>query len=198
MSPFINKIRSSFSEINPKDLIYLGIVLLFMIVVSVIFILSTEFIAKNIDTAFSGDTGERSSTLNMENYTLVAKKLGISTEIKEETIIVPVVTTPSEQPTNTSTQVLEKEELTLNILNSTPKSGVAGTLGKTLESVGYAKAVTGNVKPLYATTTIIIKESKSAFGPALLEEVQKSYPNAVLNTTSDTAQYDIKIIIGSK
>src|SRR3989344_4124259 len=100
MSPFIKKIRDSVSGVKPKDLIYPGILFLFAIIVGIIFILSTGFIARSIDTAFSGDTGEGSSSLNMENYTLVAKKLGISTEIRKEELVIPVATAtvPSATP----------------------------------------------------------------------------------------------------
>lgn len=200
MSPFIKKIRDSVSEVKPKDLIYPGIVLLFAIVVGVIFILSTRFIARSIDTAFSGDTGEGGSSLNMENYTLIAKKLGISAEIKRETPVIQVETTTTiEQPaTTTTTQVLDKKAFTLNILNSTEKSGVAGALAVSLESAGFAKAKTGNEKTLYATTTVAIKESKSALGQSLLEEVQKTYPDAVSTTSPETTSFDVIIIIGTR
>lgn len=200
MSPFIKKIRDSVSEVNPKDLIYPGIVFLFAIIVGVIFILATGFIAKSIDTAFSGDTGEGSSSLNMENYTLVAKKLGISVEAKKEAPTTPVATTtPAEQPaTTTTTQVLDKKAFTLNILNSTGKGGLAGTLATSLESAGFAKAKTGNEKTLYATTTVAIKESKSALGPSLLEIIRKTYPDAVSTTSTETASFDVIITIGTK
>ena len=199
MSPFIKKIRDSVSGVKPKDLIYPGILFLFAIIVGVIFILSTGFIAKSIDTAFSGDTGEGSSSLNMENYTLVARKLGISTEIKKEATAIPVATAiPSTPPATTTTQVLDKKAFTLNILNSTPKSGVAGTLATSLELAGFAKAKTGNEKTLYATTTVAVKESKSAIGSTLLDMVRKTYPDAVSTTSPETALFDAIITIGTK
>lgn len=199
MSPFIKKISDSVSEVNPKDLIYPGIVFLFVIIVGVIFVIATGFIAKSIDTAFSGDTGEGSTSLNMENYTLVAKKLGISTEIKKEATVVQVATAvPTETPATTTTQILDKKAFTLNILNSTGKSGLAGTLATSLESAGFVKAKTGNEKTLYATTTVAIKESKSALSASLLEEVRKIYPDAVSTTSPETASFDVIITIGTK
>ena len=199
MSPFIKKIRDSVSGLKPKDLIYPGIVLLFAIIVGVIFILATGFIAKNIDTAFSGDTGEDSSSLNMENYTLVAKKLGISTEIRKEATSVSVETSvPSEPRATSTTQVLDKKVLTLSILNSTSKSGIAGALATSLELAGFAKAKTGNEKTLYATTTVAIKESMSALGSSVIEIVKKTYREAVSTISPETALFDVIITIGAK
>ncbi|HAS84820.1 MAG TPA: hypothetical protein DCS23_01955 [Candidatus Yonathbacteria bacterium] len=199
MSPFIKKIHDSVSGVKPKDLIYPGIVLLFTIIISVIFILATKFIAKSIDTAFSGDIGEGSSSLNMENYTLVAKKLGISTEIRKEATNIPVETSiPSTPIATTTVEVLDKKAFTLNILNSTAKSGLAGSLATSLEIAGFAKAKTGNEKTLYATTTIAVKESKSAIGEALLSTVRKTYPDAVSTTSPETALFDVIIIIGNR
>ena len=199
MSPFIKKIRDSVSGLKPKDLIYPGIVLLFAIIVGVIFILATGFIAKNIDTAFSGDTGEDSSSLNMENYTLVAKKLGISTEIRKEATSVSVETSvPSEPRATSTTQVLDKKVLTLSILNSTSKSGIAGALATSLELAGFAKAKTGNEKTLYATTTVAIKESMSALGSSVIEIVKKTYPEAGSTISPETALFDVIITIGTR
>lgn len=199
MSPFIKKIRDSVSEVKPKDLIYPGILLLFAITVGIIFILATGFITKSIDTAFSGDTGEGSSSLNMENYTLVTKKLGISAEIKKGALVTPVSTAViSESKATTTTQVLDKKSFTLNILNSTTKSGTAGTLAASLEAAGFVKAKTGNEKTPYATTTVAIKESKKALGSSLLEEVRKTYPDAVSTTSQETALFDVIITIGAK
>jgi len=186
MSPFIKKIRDSVSGVKPKDLIYPGIVFLFAIIVGIIFILSTRFIARSIDTAFSGDTGKGSSSLNIENYTLVSRKLGISTEVRKESANVPVETSiPSAPLATTTTQVLDKKAFTLNILNSTAKSGLAGAMAQSLESVGYPKAKTGNEKTLYATTTVAVKESKSAIGEALINTVRETYPDAVSTTSPE-------------
>lgn len=198
MSPFIKNLRNSISGVKPRDLVYPGIIFLFIILVVILFFLVTQFIAKNINNAFSGDVSGESSSLNMTNYTLVTKKLGISTEVQKESA--PPAPTPTEAPTTTApeVEVLDKQTLTLNILNSSTKSGVATTLSKALEAAGFAKATTGNEKTKYATTTILIKESKASFGPALLEEVKKIYPGAVATTTADTASFDAVIIIGTK
>ncbi len=199
MSPFIKKLIDSVSEIKLKDLIYPGIIILFIIAVSILFFVATKFIADNIDTAFSGDEGAGSSSLNMQNYTLVAKKLGITVETTKEVATVPELpAVPSAPPATTTTQVLNNKAITINILNSTAKGGVAGALAQSLELAGFAKAKTGNEKTLYATTTVAIKESMSALSQSLLEIVRKTYPDAVSATAPETALFDVVITIGTK
>ncbi|MCK9344637.1 MAG: LytR C-terminal domain-containing protein [Candidatus Pacebacteria bacterium] len=195
-------LKERLSEIKPKDLLYPGIILLFIIIVVIIFFLVTRFITNNINKAFSGDTGGESRTLNIDNYNLVAKKLGISiTPVKSE-ITNEVTNATTTQETNGSAQAttttLDKKTLTLQILNSTTKKGVAGTLAKTLEGAGFAKATTGNQSKLIPVTTIYLKESVASFGPELLEEVKKSYSSAVATTTQETKAFDISIVIGTK
>lgn len=190
-------LREKISEIKARDLIYPGIILFFSIIVLVLFSLATQFIANNLNKAFSGSIIGEIRTLNMENYILVAKKLGINTETKKvvgDTTPSPATSTPEEvtQPS------LDKKELSLQVLNSTKKSGLAGSLAKTLEEAGWSKATTGNQNKLIPTTTVLIKESLTSFGPEILEEVKKIYPSATATTTAETAEFDIVIIIGTK
>lgn len=191
MTPSIKNLRDTISKINPRDLFYPGIVLLFIIIVGVLFSLSTKFIATNINSAFSGDTGAESSSLNMTNYSIVAKKLGFSTEAGTSTQAVES-TVPTEAP---SAQTLDLKSLTIAVLNSTAKTGVATTLAKSLETSGFAKATTGNEKKLYATTTVIVKETKKDYTTSLLDAVRKIYPFAIATSTT-TGTADATIIIG--
>lgn len=193
MAPSIKNLRDTITKINPRDLVYPGIILLFFILVGILFSLATQFIAKNINNAFSSDTGAESSALNMANYTLVSKKLGFSTEVGAS-----VATSTSSPAEAVSTaQVLDKKSLTLTILNSTAKKGVATTLAEALQTSGFSKATTGNEKRLYATTTVVIKESKKDYETLLLEAVRKTYPDAVVTTTT-AGTIDATIIIGTK
>lgn len=172
--------RERISEITPSDLIYPGIIFIFAIIITIIFFLSTKFLGKNINDAFLGDTGSDMAPLNMANYTLVAKKLGI--------------TTATTQTTTAATS--NKSNLTINIINATSKKGVAATLATALESAGFTTPTTSNQSKLSPTTTIAIKTSKASFGPAILEEVKKLYTTATATTTEETAQFDVTITIG--
>lgn len=200
MSQFLQNLHVAISRIKPKDLVYPGIALLFVIIVGVLFSFATQFIAKNINDAFSGDTSAESSSLNMANYTIVAKKLGIEVGVQKNITTPPaspVTSTTTETLVVDSPQVLDKKSLTINILNSTSKKGVATTLAQTLESAGFARATTGNEKKLYATTTIFIKDNKHAYFPLLLEAMSKTYPDAIVTTTA-VGEFDVIIIIGTK
>ncbi|MBI5077791.1 MAG: LytR C-terminal domain-containing protein [Candidatus Yonathbacteria bacterium] len=198
MSQFIQNLRIKVSEIKPRNLVYPGIISLFIIVTGVLFSFSTQFIAKNINTAFSGDTSSESSALNMTNYTLVAKKLGISTESKKNAVVEPASVASSSPASAETSQILDKKSITISILNSTTKSGVATALSQALLSAGFSKATTGNEKKQRDTTTVTIKKSSASLSDALLEEVRKIYPNATANTTGESASFDATIIIGTE
>lgn len=191
--------RASMSKVKPKDLIYPAIILFFIIIVGILFSIAIKFITKNFNDAFSGTIATERSVLNMANYTIVAKKLGISIETQKNTI-----TTATEETTATTTEdliveteeILDKKSITISVLNSTTKKGAAGILADALENDGFAKATTGNEKKQYATTTIFINEDKLEYEEIILDTVQKTYPNAVATTTS-AGKSDVVIIIGT-
>lgn len=179
--------------LRAKDLVYPVILFVFATIVFILFFMATGFIGKNVNTAFSDDYKNESKSLNMANYTIITKKLGLNTETKNE-----VVEAPSEVSSATTSTVLERKILTLTVLNSTTIDGSAKALATRLESAGFAKAKIGGEKTLYATTTIFIKESRAEFTSLLLEEVQKIYPSAYATTTASSAEFDATIIIGTK
>lgn len=187
------------SNVKPKDLIYPAIILFFIIIVGILFSIAIKFITKNFNDAFSGTIATERSVLNMANYTIVAKKLGISIEPQKNT-----VTTATKETTATTTddliveteEILDKKSITISVFNSTTKKGAAGILADALENDGFAKATTGNEKKKYATTTIFINEDKLEYEEIILDTVQKTYPNAVATTTS-AGKSDVVIIIGT-
>lgn len=199
MPNLVKNLRNKFSDTKPADFIYPGIILIFTIIVGILFFTSARFITKNINDAFSEHPAGNESSLNMLNYTLVAKKLGISLEHEntQSTQIVQVVE-PSAISTTTPTQILDRKSITIRILNSTDKKGVATELSTFLESLGFSKAKLGDERKKYATTTLILKEGKKGFSDEILIELQKKYSYAIASSTPDTALYDATIIIGEK
>ncbi|MFA5997406.1 MAG: LytR C-terminal domain-containing protein [Candidatus Paceibacterota bacterium] len=198
MTSSTKTLRERISEVTPGDLIYPGIGLIFFIIVIIIFFASTQFLSKNINNAFTGDTGTNSSLLDMTNYNLVARKLGIEAGTQSEAVTVSPTSSAVNTESATTTQDTEKSTLSIKILNSSTQKGVAGKLATALEDAGYAKATTGNQSKKTSTTTITIKESASSFGPSILEEVKKLYPEAIAATTTETADSDVTIVIGGK
>ncbi|HBH71579.1 MAG TPA: hypothetical protein DDX26_01810 [Candidatus Yonathbacteria bacterium] len=199
MSQFLSNIRVVMSKVKPKDLIYPAIILFFIIIVGILFSVAMKFITKNFNDAFSGTIATERSVLNMENYTLVAKKLGISIEPQKNAIItVPekATATTTEDVIVETEEILDKKSITISVLNSTTKKGAAGALAQALENDGFAKATTGNEKKQYATTTIFINEDKLEYEELILDTVQKTYPDAIVSTTS-AGKSDVVIIIGT-
>lgn len=201
------RIIESLKKIRPKDLVYSGIVIFFMITVVIVFFISTRFISQNINKVFSNEGGENVQALDLARYTLIAKKLGITVNIPSENAVAPTVTAPAPVSTppevvpttaTTITSALNKQALTIMVRNSTAKAGAASTLAKILKDAGFSTPATGNEKTSTAITTILVKESRSDYAPLLLSEVIKLYPNALTATTSESAPFDATIIIGGK
>ncbi|OGI63094.1 hypothetical protein A2818_01625 [Candidatus Nomurabacteria bacterium RIFCSPHIGHO2_01_FULL_40_12] len=206
LTAIIQKIKST----KLSDFIYSGVIFLLVIIVIISFSYSTNFIVKNINKIFSPEDTGGAQALNMENYLLVVKKLNLPLNTQKEdtpentnTLIVEPVIPPVEDtiiPTPAPIVELDKKSITINILNSTAKKGVASTLAKTLEDAGFSKAETGNEKKSYDLTTIIVSDAKKEYAPLVLEVVSKSYPKAVTETATATGEtkFDVTIIIGKE
>jgi len=204
LTAIIQKIKST----KLSDFIYSGVIFLLVIIVIISFSYSTNFIVKNINKIFSPEDTGGAQALNMENYLLVVKKLNLPLNTQKEdtpentnTLIVEPVIPPVEDtiiPTPAPIVELDKKSITINILNSTAKKGVASTLAKTLEDAGFSKAETGNEKKSYDLTTIIVSDAKKEYAPLVLEVVSKSYPKAVTETATGETKFDVMIIIGKE
>ncbi len=195
----------SIKNIRPFDLVYPGALLLFFGFVIIVFFFAIRFISQNINRAFSSEDSGASQMLNIDRFKLTAKKLNIPVTIPQNGTValeIPVQetvpdTTSAAQATSTLVAtVLDKSAITIIVKNSTSKKGVAGTLAKSLEDSGFQKPQTGNESKLYATTTVLIKASKQAYEPLLLDTVRKTYPDAVA-TTTETGTVDATVIIGT-
>ena len=204
LTAIIQKIKST----KLSDFIYSGVIFLLVIIVIISFSYSTNFIVKNLNKIFSPEDTGGAQALNMENYLLVVKKLNLPLNTQKEdtpentnTLIVEPVIPPVEDtiiPTPAPIVELDKKSITINILNSTAKKGVASTLAKTLEDAGFSKAETGNEKKSYDLTTIIVSDAKKEYAPLVLEVVSKSYPKAVTETATGETKFDVMIIIGKE
>lgn len=218
------KVIAYIKNMKTADFVYPGIFILFFIVTITTFFLATRFITANINKIFSSEGVAGESALNAERYTRVAKKLNIpftvpktdvQTAVPEEETVeqestatttavmaepdkMPGETTVTADTTATSTPPLNKSTITIFVKNSTAKKGLASVLAKTLEDAGFSAPKTGNETSHYATTTILIKDSKRDYAPLLLDAVSASYPAAITTTTTDSAPYDATIIIGEK
>ena len=118
-----------------------------------------------------------------------------------------ILATPSPTPTSTPTATptpdiskLDRSSISIQVLNGSGTSGVAGRMKALLEEKGYTVENTGNADSYdYENTEIEVKEQSAAFISLLEEDLKESY---VLGTTaatlSDDVPYDVRIIVGKE
>lgn len=198
-----NNFLKILKKIKSSDFIYLCIIFLFFIIVFILFIYSTNFFINNINKIFSPGNVESSQTLNIKNYKIIESKLNLPINIPSTTAT-PTLNENTPATNNTSTTItpktteLNKKLISINILNSTTIKGIASVLAKTLETAGFASATTGNEKKVYATTTILIKDSKKEYSSSILDVIKKSYPKTLTDINPETSTFDVVIIIGKE
>jgi hypothetical protein len=211
--------------ISQEGLIYALIFVLYATVLILVFISATKFLSKAINVALSNPAGSdieaKYGQLDLENYALIAKKLGlqkstpaspavilpavileasstpeIATTSPElvSTTVVPEITTPIIEP-----QIIEVKPKIV-VINSTIKSGLAAQLKNKLEAAGYSVIRTGNSKPSLTSTVIKIKNS---FNPdsSYLSEIKKIVAlnyDFTLGALADNSDHEVEIIIGNK
>jgi hypothetical protein len=184
-------ILNTLKKMSSPDFIYISIFFMFLAVVAVLFLFSTSFIVNSINKIFSPTSGGTAQALNMENYTLVEKRLNLPVNLVSNS------TTPSAFAA-AATSSVPVAPATIHILNSTGTKGVAGVLAKALQDAGFSKATTGNQTELAPVTTILIKNSQKLDAPGIVAVVKATHPNAITNFVADTAKFDITIIIGKQ
>ncbi|MFZ2205077.1 MAG: hypothetical protein WAV23_00600 [Minisyncoccia bacterium] len=85
MDPKDTNITKISRKIERIDLIYLGVIFLFLVITVVLFFYSTGFIVKNVNKIFTESKGEDVQGLDITRYLLVEKKLNLpvnSSDIK--------------------------------------------------------------------------------------------------------------------
>lgn len=198
MDPKNTNITKVLEKRNPIDFVYLGTILLLLIITLITFFYSTNFIIQNVNKIFYPGEGGNSQALDMTRYSLVEKKLNLPVNTVSTDTTINTQAEKQVTPNNpATTPMLDKKSITLNILNSTKKVGVASVLAKALESAGFSKATTGNETKVYTQTTILIKDSKKDFTPLVEDVVKKSYPNAITATNPESSKFDVVIIISN-
>lgn len=188
-----NNIKEILSKLKKDDYIYLSIMMFFFIILIIIFSMTVSFFSKNINKVFYSENNQKITGLDIAQYTLVAKKLNLTTPTTPT-----MGTTTSIVTSATTIAQLDKKSLLIKILNGTTKKSLASTLAKSITDDGFIVSKTGNEKSDYGTTTIIVQENKSEYTPTLLESVRKIYPTAVATTTDKISAFEATIIIGNK
>lgn len=219
-----NKINFADKKINKEGIIYTLIFVLYITIAVLIFVYAINSLRAVINTALSTpdstEVENKYGQLDLENYSLVAGKLGLkkvnqtitppveapietSTESQIATTSLPEIvvptTTPEIEPVVEAPKIEEKKP-TIIITNSTLTSGLAAALKNKLNAANYEVLSTGNNRPALEVTTIKIKNSISP-DSTYLAEIKKivdlNYDFVIL-TLNETAKSDIEIIIGNK
>lgn len=194
-------IIQTLKSMKARDFTYPGIFVVFLIIVSIVFYNAATFISQNINKVFSSQEEATVQGLDLEQYKIVAGKLNIPVVIPEDFTDISSEETPTETATSTPNEEapisLNKDSLTLRVVNSTTKAGLAGALAKELTVNGFSTPTTGTLTKPISTTTITIKESKYEYGILLLEVVKKSYPDTQISTTTESTPYDAIVTIGT-
>jgi hypothetical protein len=106
-----------------------------------------------------------------------------------------------EEPTATPepTQALEKEDLSIQVLNGSGAPGAAGDGQNYLEELGYENISVGNADSYgYEQTEVYIKEELKGMVEQLVNDLQEEYEVEVQSEYLDEdSDYDIRVIIGA-
>lgn len=107
---------------------------------------------------------------------------------------------PTEQPTPTPSPELNREEVSIKVLNGTGIAGVAGRAKTFLENLGYPEIKTGNADSYeYQKTEISIKEEKTEYLDLIIEDLGEDYPaSSDSSTLEEDSLFDIVITIGKE
>jgi len=110
----------------------------------------------------------------------------------------PTVTEKTSSPSPTSSpETVNREDVSIQILNGTGVAGGAGLLGDELQSLGYTDIELGNASDQDQETTT------ATFSSSLPEEVVKEITDELEDTyedvsakTGSTGEFDVKIVTG--
>ena len=210
----MNNLLNKLKVIKAKQVIYPTIVCVFVAIVAIFFALSAKFLSTNINKAFITDKESEGSELvrlDLPNYFLIAKKLGLNVAIEEEAtpppqptpVVSPATTTIAPSSTATSSTAPTPEEkaaLKIEVLNSTGVKGLGAAIAKLLQEAGFSAIKIGNQAIPEAITKVMAKEkiSGSRAVAEIRNIVSKKYTPGETQALPEESSYDVVIVIGNK
>ena len=120
---------------------------------------------------------------------------GAEEEVEDEPQVAALaVTTSSSASTTTTTEpVLPPAEVTVLVLNSTDRSGLAGRVTETISGLGYMTLEAAN----YGTP---LEESRLRYAPGFedeAEELARVLPDMVIEPNPEPPQADLVVVLGA-
>lgn len=204
-----SKETGKIKKIKNKNFLYVTIMILFFASVGVVFFFSVKFVINNINKVFVIESEKTLHALDISRYALVEKKLNLPVNTPQKDDFTPLQeNTPETVSTSSEEESLKIEEVTLpdistedisiNILNGARKAGVASSMSKKIENLGFNNITIGDSRTIYPITTIFTKDTASDFVTIIEETVKSLYPKAVVKTNTVESKYDLIIIVGKE
>lgn len=111
------------------------------------------------------------------------------------------VETPQPEATTNPTPTaapINREEISIEVLNGTGITGEAGYLETQLKGIGYTSLKTGNASGgTVSTTTVTFNTSVSkTISDEITAKLEGIYQKVESKTSSNTGSYDVKIVVG--
>lgn len=108
--------------------------------------------------------------------------------------------TPTPIPSPTPAPVLDRADLTVEVLNGGGAVGAAGKMRDFLKEKGYSVESVGNTDEYtYEETEILVKPDKEAYLSLLKEDLAADYLiGSTAATLEEDASYDARVIVGKE
>ena len=125
---------------------------------------------------------------------LTENKQSIETPVVDET---EVTLTEAPEPTATPAPEIDKEELSIKVVNATTKAGYAGTNSSKLEDAGYGEVVAKNALGEYDEGVyLLMPEENEALVKAVAEDLEMEVGYAEGYETEDpNEEYDAVLVL---
>jgi len=220
-------IKENIKKITFQKVVYPAIVALFVAVIALVLSLSARFLTREINHSLSAGVAKQEADLviNMEGFTAVAKKIGITIaeqprEAQEETVPAATISVPSpviEPPAiapetlpqepppvvpipevPAEAPVIERSSVTISVLNSTKTPGLAGKMKNALLAAGFISVATGNQSPALTETVVRMKASLGTLRNEIRDIVGAQQYQFSVEELDPLSENDVTIIIGNR
>lgn len=201
--------NSKEKKVNKEGIIYTLIFVTYFSVIIISFIFSIKFINSTINSTLNIPPelqGTADNQIDLKNYALIENKLGLNQIAATTTSVIATSTNEvllaTTTPTVPTISTIESIEVMPKIIisNSTPKSGLAGTLKSKLQAAGLAVLKTNTIKPTSERTIVKIKNSFNANSNYItkIKKIVSTDYDFVVQVLEEKTDYDVAIIIGNK
>ncbi len=162
-------------------------------------VVSLFWLLQNVLPSLVAGDGSSSSTTSAVEMTSTTSGATTSTIPETTSTLADTTTTTRPEATTTSEApaVRPPEEITVLVLNSTPRVGLAGSAAARLAAEGYMVATPANASPRRPNTVILHAEGYAAEAEALTEFFEDEAVFGVDDEGRTTDRIPIVVILGA-